>query len=111
MKNPLEAAAVFLRQQFAGVARAHGGDKVGEHDAALQEADAAMKLKLPTIKKRFRQAGQFKLIGGKAALISGVVDGENLADRRVRDQRHDEAALPVVRVDDLRAPGQMSDAL
>ena len=57
LEHPLEAAAVFLRQQFAGVARAHGGDKVGEHDAALQEADAAMKLKLPPVKKRFRQAG------------------------------------------------------
>ena len=44
-----------------------------------------MKLKLPPVKKRFRQAGQFKLIGGKAALISGVVDGENFTDRFVRE--------------------------
>ena len=84
LENPLEAAAVFLRQQFAGVARAHGGDKVGEHDAALQEADAAIKLKLPPVEKRFRQPGQLKLIGGKTALISGVVNGENFANRRVR---------------------------
>ena len=85
LEHALEAAAVFPRQQFARVARAHGGDEVGGHDTALEEVHVAVKLKLPRVEVRVGQPGQRELVGGEAALVGGVVDGENLADWFVRE--------------------------
>ena len=71
-----------------------------------------MKLHLPPVKKWIGQIGEGKFVFFKAPLISGIVNGENLADMRLAkwEQWHGKCGMPVVCVNDIYSFCKLSDA-
>ena len=105
-------------QDLAGIAGAHGGDAVGHLDGALHKVGAAIVLHNMGIPAA-DAAGILQNIQAVFALILDVVDGEHalgiaqLGDAVLVLQQVDgyQSGLPVVAVDDVGPPVQLSRRL
>ena len=76
-EDAFEAVAQRRRLDLLGVARADGGDHVGERDAALEEVEVAVELHLPPVEVLPVDAGELHVPVPEAALVGDVVDREH----------------------------------
>ena len=115
-QKPVQAAAEFLRRDFARITRADRGDDVGKSDSGLETIQLAVKLRAFDREKFRRQIGQRKRVRRENALIGEIVNGQ--AGRRripppfrallLQHQRRHQAGLPVVDVHHVRPPRQIA---
>ena len=109
-QQAVKAAALLGREDLAGVGGAHGGDRIGKRQPALDERKLAVKLQRPRVEQRRRQAEFGQRAGIEQALVGEVVDREDPAHRRLVPGRGErqidrrQAGMPVVTVQDLRSP-------
>ena len=107
LQHALDAAAELGRRHLARVGRAHGGDAVGVHEAALHERQPAVELEAVRVHQALRQAEQREVALREEPLVGEVVDREHAArgGARVRAQvAAAERGMPIVGVQDVRPP-------
>ena len=107
----LEALTEGGRQDLPRIGRAHGEDRAGVEDAALEVVHAAEALQLIGPEQVLREPREIQRAARVQALVLQVVDRQHgarraerpLAQRRV-EERGNQARRPVVAVDDVRDP-------
>ncbi len=108
IQDALQAVAEVGLADLAGVGRADGRDDVRPRDAALEERELAVELEplhRPPVRGQTQRVEDGPL---ERPLVGHVVDGEEGggALRVVGQQRRDQTGLPVVGVNDVRAPAE-----
>ena len=94
---------------FFGVGRAHAGDAVGIKQPGLEERHAAVIFKAVDLKTFRRQPKPGQAFRWKNTLERQIMDGNEagwFAARHEMQVGRRQAALPIVTVDDIRAPRQ-----
>ena len=118
-QQAIHAATEFRRANLARIALAHRGQFIRVNNARFDARPAAKILDALRLIIIPGQVGQRIRFPGEHALIGEVVNREASArrspppspNRFVEDEQRHQSGLPVVRVDDLRAPGQVSREL
>src|SRR5690606_20753873 len=94
------------REDLRGMRGTHGGQAVRVREAALDEGEHAVKLEGLGAPQRRRQSQLVEGGAGEKALVCERVDREQRARARgmARQERRRQPRVPVVAVEDLRAP-------
>ena len=107
-QEPIQATAGFPRSDLARVGRADGIDPVGKDDPALDEGQLLVKFQAVEGPEDLRQPQPLEGGAVEQPLIGQIVDGEDGggAIRLTVEQGGHQARLPVIAVNELRAPVQ-----
>ena len=114
-QQPVETAAKTRSLDLAGISRADRGQAVGIEQPGFDERDQTIEFDAVDRKKPRRQCELGKQGGGKQALIREIMDCEDRRDvagggRASRQIRGGKAAMPVMEMQDMRAPAGVGAA-
>lgn len=106
-QQSVEPAAIIASEDFAGIRRAYGRQRVCPTDPGLQEGEAPIKLERRLDGGAIRQCQPSQFPRSKEPLVSQVVIGQDrsrsLIRTRFQQERH-QSCMPVVSVHDVRLP-------
>src|SRR4029077_19693470 len=112
-QHAIQTASTRRSQDFAPVVLADRCGSVGVKNAAFEKIQPSEKLYAAQGKKTLRQIGEMKIESPKTALISDVVNGQNVAHRQsvcIHKNGH-QRGRPIVHVQNLQlrcqSPGQL----